>query len=150
MLAYDRTLTTARAFAEAGRIEEWIHAYLCSDGHNQPFSDGLKLEKRFYIGPVTMPLHLFTRCCGPEETMKWRVDAEGFHRRVSVLADAIRSHADLPPLIVQYTAEGFTLTDGNHRYEAYKQCGITEVAVILWGTGQADERSLRGLYHEYL
>ena len=69
MPAYDRTLTTARAFAAEGRLEEWIHAYLLTDGHNKPFSDGLKLDKRFYIGPLEMPLALFTRCCGPEDTI---------------------------------------------------------------------------------
>lgn len=149
-MVYDRTLTTAKAFANAGRIEEWIHAYLCSDGHNKPFSDGLKLDKRFFKGPVTMPLNLFTRCCGPEETMKWQVDSNSFELRVSALAEAIQSHADLPPLIVEYTAAGFVLTDGNHRWEAYNRCGITECAVILWGTGKADEERLCSLYHEYL
>ena len=150
MTAYDRTLTTARAFAAEGRLEEWIHTYLCSDGHNQPFSDGLKLDKRFYIGPLDMPLSLFTRCCGPEETMKWQVHPDGFEKHVSTLEDAIRAHADLPPLIVQFTEEGFTLNDGNHRLEAFRRVGVETYAVIIWGTLPSDEERFRREYRPYI
>lgn len=150
MLTYNQSLTTAQAFANVGRIEEWIHIYLCSDGHNKAFSDGLKLDKRFFLGPLRMPLNMFKRCCGPEETMKWQVDAVSFDRHVTTLTKAILAHTNLPPLIIQYTSDGFTLTDGNHRWEAYNRLGITEAAVIIWGTGQSDEEAFRKFYNKYL
>lgn len=50
--------------------------YLLEDGRNVPFSDGLKLFERYYIGPVKMPLELFHRCTGPEENMKYRIDKD--------------------------------------------------------------------------
>lgn len=150
MPAYDRTLTTARAFAAEGRLEEWIHAYLLTDGHNKPFSDGLKLDKRFYIGPLEMPLALFTRCCGPEDTMQWQVHPEAFERHVAALEAAVREGADIPPLIVQFSEGHFTLNDGNHRFEAFHRAGVETYAVILWGTGQADEEELRRKYGRYL
>lgn len=161
MLTYNRTLTNARQFAAEGRLEEWIHAYLCSDGHNKPFSDGLRLEKRFYLGPMEMPLSLFTRCCGPEASMQWQVDEDSFRKHTDSLADAIRNHADLPPLIVQFTAEPpsetggnatgrFTLNDGNHRFEAFRQVGIRQYSVIIWGTSPADREQFLTGYSQYL
>ena len=139
-MEYKGTLSSALEFAEAGRLEEWIHTYLCTDGRNEPFSKGLRLLPRYYLAPAGMPLSLFTRCCGPEEHMKWRVDEEGFERRVSALMEAIREKADIPPLIVHYFteedgAEGrFELNDGNHRLEAFRRLGIGEYAVIIWIT----------------
>lgn len=73
-MQYSCTLTSAKSYAQQGKLEDWVHMYLMSDGHNKDFSDGLKLFDRYYIGPVKMPLNLFERCCGPEETMKWRVE----------------------------------------------------------------------------
>ncbi|MBQ8402198.1 MAG: ParB N-terminal domain-containing protein [Clostridia bacterium] len=150
MTAYSRTLTTACAFAAEGRIEEWIHTYLCTDGHNKPFSDGLKLTERFYIGPIEMPLSLFTRCCGPEESMQWRVDEDSFNNHVEKLACAVREHADLPPLIVQFTEAGFTLNDGNHRLEAFRRAGVNSYSVIIWGTDPADRERFLQEYREYV
>ena len=150
MTSYGRTLTTARVFAAEGRLEEWIHAYLCTDGHNEPFSDGLKLDKRFYIGPLNMLLSLFTRCCGPEETMQWQVHPEEFEKHVSSLEAAVQAHADLPPLIVQFTESGFTLNDGNHRLEAFRRTGVDTYAVIIWGTAEADKERFLREYRQYL
>ena len=51
-LRYVGSLTSALEYGRTGRIEEWIHEYLLSDGNNKAFSDGLSLQKRYYIGPV--------------------------------------------------------------------------------------------------
>ena len=150
MIRYDGTLTAARAFAAEDRLAEWIHAYLCSDGHNKPFSDGLKLTERFYIGPLEMPLSLFRRCCGPEESMQWKVHPEVFEAHVASLETAVRERADLPPLIVQFTEDGFTLNDGNHRFEAFRRCGVERYAVILWGTSPEDKERFLREYAMYL
>jgi len=149
-MEYDRTLTTVKAFAAAGRLEEWIHAYLLSeDGHNKPFSDGLRLVPRRYYGPAEMPLDLFTRCCGPEKGMKYPVPAESFERHVAKLTEVIRSGADMTPLIVQFSSRGFTLTDGNHRFEAYTRLGIASRPVIVWTTGDEDSAEFLRLYGHY-
>ncbi|MBO5734969.1 MAG: ParB-like nuclease domain-containing protein [Clostridia bacterium] len=137
-LDYKCTLSSAREFASKNKLEEWVHAYLLSDGRNKEFSDGLKLFDRFFLGPIKMPLSLFTRCCGPEETMKWRVNEEWFEKHVSDLQEVIRREKDMPPLIVHYLAEdgkeSFELNDGNHRLEAYNRLGIREYFVIVWIT----------------
>ena len=146
---YHQTLTSAKAFADHGKLEEWVHRYLLSDGNNQAFSDGLKLVERTYFGPLKMPLSHLSRCCGPEESMKWRVDRDGFENRVSKLMDVISNNVDLPPLIVNFSTHGFELNDGNHRFEAYKRLGVKEVDVIIWITESQDRDRFMALYSEY-
>lgn len=149
-MQYQRTLTSAREYGAAGRLEEWVHTYLLSDGHNKLFSDGLKLAHRYYIGPLEMPLGLFARCCGPEETMKYRTEREGFEKHVCALADAIAGGADLPPLIVCYKAGTFVLSDGNHRWEAFTRLGVRSYPVIVWITEKTDRNEFLERYAEYL
>ena len=64
-MTYCGTLSSACEWAEQGRIEAWVHAYLLADGHNRAFSDGLRMVDRVFIGPVRMPLESFCRCTGP-------------------------------------------------------------------------------------
>ncbi len=138
ILNYKCSLSCAQEFANQGKLEEWVHSYLLSDGRNKDFSDGLKLFDRYFIGPLKMPLSLFTRCCGPEENMKWRINEDWFEKHVSELEDVIKREKDMPPLIVHFLVENgkacFELNDGNHRYEAYKRLGINEYYVIVWIT----------------
>ena len=77
MPEYCCTLASAKAFADCGRLEDWVHTYLLSDGHNEEFSRGLRLFPRRFLGPVKMPLSLFARCCGPEPHMKWLPSGQG-------------------------------------------------------------------------
>ena len=143
---YSATLSSARKFAEQGRIEEWVHAYLCGEGHNKPFSDGLKLCVRYYTAPIVLALAKLSRCCGPEENMPYRVHPEVFERKVRGIMDAAESGADLPPLIVNYENGKFTLNDGNHRYEAYARLGRRECEVIIWTTAEQDMTDFKEKY----
>lgn len=153
-LDYKCALSSAREFAAHGRLEEWIHAYLLSDGRNKEFSDGLKLFDRQYLGPVKMPLSLFTRCCGPEAHMKWRINEEWFEKHVSELQEVIKRESDMPPLIVHYLIEDgedhFELNDGNHRLEAYRRLGIDEYEVIVWITEKEEADLFSQKYSQYL
>ena len=150
VLEYQCTLSSAKAYAATGRLEEWVHAYLLSDGDNKEFSDGLKLFDRHFIGPIRMPLHLFTRCYGPEEGMKFRAHAQWFEENVSRLMEVIRQEEDMPPLIVHYVDGGFELNDGNKRHEACKRLGIPEYDVIVWITEQWEYDEFMAKYGQYL
>ena len=151
---YKCSLSCAHEFAKQGKLEEWVHTYLLSDGGNKDFSDGLKLFDRYFIGPLKMPLSLFTRCCGPEENMKWRINKEWFEKHVSELEDVIKREKDMPPLIVHFLEENgkayFELNDGNHRYEAYKRLGINEHYVIVWITEKREYDLFMEKYSQYL
>lgn len=142
-LEYKATLSSAREYAEEGRIEEWVHGYLLGEGHNKPFSDGLKLCPRYYTEPLELPLSTLCRCCGPEENMPYRVHPEVFERKVRAIMDAARSGSNFPPLIVNYEDGRFTLNDGNHRYEAYKRLGYDTCIAIVWTTGERDMEKFR-------
>lgn len=150
ILDYKCALSSAKEYSAAGKLEEWVHTYLLSDGNNKEFSDGLRLFDRFFIGPVKMPLKLFTRCCGPEENMKYRVNGEWFEYHVNELAEVIRKEKDMPPLIVHYVDGGFELNDGNHRYEAYSRLGIEEYYVIVWITEKYEYDDFIKKYSDYL
>lgn len=148
--------TLSREYAAHSRLEEWVHTYLLSDGHNKEFSDGLKLFDRYFLGPAVMPLKLFRRCCGPEETMRWRINQEWFENHVRELEEVIQREKDMPPLIAHYfvgedSADGeFELNDGNHRLEAYSRLGIGEYAVIVWITEKNEYDLFLSKYSGYL
>lgn len=144
-MRYARTLTSAREHAAQGRLEDWIHAYLLSDGRNEPFSQGLRRAPRQYMGPLTLPLALLERCCGPEPDMRFQVDARGFEAHVAELMRAVEAGEDMPPLIVNYAAGAFTVNDGNHRLEAYKRLGRSECAAIVWTSAPQDAAEFEAL-----
>lgn len=156
ILNYECSLQNAKAFAKAGRLEDWVHAYLLSDGDNPAFSHGLKLFDRFFLGPVSMPLKLFRRCCGPEEGMRWRVHPGYFEEKVNRIMEAAREDRDIPPLIIHYLfseADGtpeFELNEGNDRFEAYKRLGMESTEVIIWITEQEELKRFRAEYGQYL
>ena len=156
VMDYKCTLSSVQEYAKHNQLEEWIHAYLLSDGHNKEFSDGLKIYDRYFLGPVKMPLSLFSRCCGPEKNMKWRINEEWFEKHVSELSEVIKKEKDMPPLIVHFymdedkTDGAFELNDGNHRLEAYSRLGIEEYYVIIWITEKTEYELFMSKYSQYL
>lgn len=156
-MEYHGTLSSAREWARAGKLEEWVHAYLLSDGDNKPFSDGLKIVDRTFLGPIRMPLSLFHRCTGPvEEGLKFQVHPEVWERHVQQLMEVIPREPDIPPLIVHYLIEegrtqgDFELNDGNNRWEAYSRLGIKEAHVIVWITDRDEYEQFMERYGEYV
>ena len=157
-MEYCRTLSSAKEWAQNKQLEEWVHAFLLSDGHNKPFSDGLKLEPRIFLGPLRFPMRLMKRCCGPEEGLPFRVPEDEWNRHVQRMTEAILRDPDMPPLIVHYTCTDgkhvFTVNDGNTRYEAYQRLGDEEVMVILWVTDlpqrQNDYEALMNHFQSYI
>ncbi len=149
MLKYSADLASAKAYAEAGKLDAWIHLYLNEEGRNIPFSDGLKLFDRYYIGPMLMPLSLFKRCAGPEPEMKYQIHPEWFQIHVAEMEKAIRENTNMPPLIVHYVEGGFELNDGNHRHKAYENLGIKQAWVIVWITEPEEYEDFMEKYGEY-
>ena len=96
------SLTKALEYSKEDRIEEWIHMFLHDEGNNISLSDGLKLEKRFFIGPIKMPLYLFERCCGPEENIKYKTDEFSFNKSVDSIVEKLKGDWDMSPLIINY------------------------------------------------
>ena len=150
MLKYSATLSSARAYGQAGKTDAWIHLYLNEDGRNIPFSDGLKLCDRYYFSPALFPVRMFHRCAGPEAEMKYRIDKDWWAVRVVELEKSIRNDPDMPPLIVHYAEGGFELNDGNHRHRAYENLGVENTWVIVWITEEAEKDDFLLKYGEYV
>mgnify|MGYP000431996010 CR=1 FL=1 len=155
-LEYKCKLSSAQEYAVQDKLEEWVHSYLLSDGHNKDFSDGLKIYDRFFLGPIKVPLSLFKRCCGPEENMQYQINADWFEKHVNELKEIIQREKDMPPLIVHYLVDEknpdgtFELNDGNHRLESYSRLGIGEYYVIVWITEKHEYDLFKSKYCEYL
>ena len=150
MLKYSATLSSAKAYAEAGKLDAWIHLYLNEEGRNIPFSDGLKLFDRYYFSPAQFPICLFTRCTGPEPEMKYRVDKDWWEHRIAELEKSVKADDDMPPLIVHYSDGAFELNDGNHRHKVYENLGLEKAWVIIWITEEAERDDFMEKYGEYV
>lgn len=132
VLPLNFTLQEAKIFSEAGCIEEWVHLFLKTSGNNISFSDGLKLQKRYWRGPIQLPLDMLQRCCGPEEGMTYHNPLEDWELRVGKLSGLLQEGWQYPPLIAQHTEGKLIINDGNGRHEALKRLQHTSCWVILW------------------
>ena len=150
MLKYSATLSSAKAYADAGKLDAWIHLYLNEDGRNIPFSDGLKLFDRYYLSPALFPIRLFRRCTGPEPEMKYRIDRDWWEQCVADLEKSIQTDPDVPPLIIHYAEGEFELNDGNHRHKAYENLGIKDAWVIIWITEKEELDDFMDKYGDYV
>lgn len=139
------TLKGALQHGYEGKIEEWVHAFLSSDGHNPFLSYIMRQEKRYFLGPAVYRLDAFRRNCGPEKDMKYKVRKLSFEFMVESMTASIKSGWDIPPLIVNYENGEFDLSDGNHRYEALIRFGITHYYIIFWTTTMEDYKKLAEL-----
>lgn len=150
MLQFSKTLSSAVTYAKENKIDEWIHTYLHdSEKSNVPFSDGLKLFERYYIGPIKMPSDLFVRNTGPEEGMKYKIDKGWWPIHVAALEDSIKKDPDMPPLIAHYVDHGFEMNDGNTRLQAYKNLGVKEAYFIIWITEKDEYEEFMTRYGKY-
>ena len=132
---------SAQKWAEAGNIEAWVHKYLLSGkgGRSNPaFSEGLKREKRWWNGPIELPLTALSPAVGPEPGLEYEVDPAYWQARTSQLAETFTTSTALPPLIVEYRAGELSIRDGNTRYGAMKRLGWPTCWVIIWYNAESD------------
>jgi hypothetical protein len=134
----DFRLETAINAGKNDDIEQWVHTYLCSQGNNKPFSDGLYKAERFWRGPLLVPMSLLERTCGPEPHLPYRVSLEHWQLRISEYAGTFHTLSDFPPLIVNWHQNKWLISDGNHRYGAFSQLGLKTCWIIIWYANLTD------------
>ncbi len=134
-------LTPALEAARRGQIEAWVHEFLLGVGRNAPFSEGLKLQPRFWLGPLEMPLDALEICCGPDPDLEYVVDADGFERHVTGMADSLAEGWKPAPLIASYDAGKLSIRDGNHRYAALRRSGVERYWVVVWFNSPQEQRA---------
>ena len=108
---------SARQAAEQGRLEEWVHAYLSSGAWADPaFVAGLRRQRRWWLGPLCLPLVAVTRVCGPEPDLEYPQAPVRWEAKVAAMAAEISDPLALPPFITEYRDGTLSLRDGNHRH----------------------------------
>lgn len=136
------TYTIAREYDTQGKIDEWMQLFLRNDGHNTALADGLLKEERFYIGLRRIPLSLLEGIkSGAPEYLHDQDSIDYFFEIVDRMKESSGGW-DIPPLIVEYGANGFYVADGRHRLEMYRQMGMTHAAAALWTTGEQKREEL--------
>ncbi len=134
------TLSAALASGNRGEIGDWVHDFLVTVGKNPEMAEGLRLERRYWLGPILMDLERLPRCCGPEPDMEYRVDPKRFDEYVGRMIGSIRQGWEPPPLIASYDAGRLSVRDGNHRHEALVRNGCSHYWVIIWCNSEDDYR----------
>lgn len=140
------SLTSALEAKKSNNLEEWIHSLLMN-GYNDniDLSNGIKQSKRYFCGPVKLPLSLFTRVCGPEETMEYQVNEAYFHYHVEEMMEWVKQGWDIPPILIEQKDDRLFMNDGNHRFEALKRLNYREYYFILWGTSKVQKQKINNL-----
>lgn len=132
------TIKEAMDFSTKGKIEEWVHLFLNSIGDNKPLSDGLKLEKRFWLGPIAISINDLNRCCGPESNMEYFNSDDSWDKEIKKFQKLIKDEWDMPPLIAENIRGELIIRDGNHRLEAMKRENFDKCFVIIWDSENQD------------
>ena len=135
------TLEESIKYSKEGKIEEWVQSFLRDDktlyaSPNYALADGLKLEDRFYYGPVEFdldkitPMRIETNLSGNE--------LDYYMKKVDRMANDFNGE-NFPPLILEYKDDKFYLTDGSHRYSTLKRLGIDKYPSIIWGNKELEK-----------
>jgi len=143
---FERTINGAREAADAGQIDEWVHAFLSAGlGANPPMAVGLRKQQRWWIGPVAVPVASLTRICGPEAEMEYRTSRDAWEARVAAIM-AVEPE-QLPPVILEYRGPALLgLCDGSHRHEASRRRGRENIWALVWCNTESDFVSAQRIY----
>jgi hypothetical protein len=135
----DFTVPTAIEYARSGQIETWIHAYLTNgEWAYLGLADGLCLQQRWWIGPISVDISNMSRCCGPEAGKEYKVAQELWELRITRLMQSITDLMTVPPLIAEYRSGNLSIRDGNHRHEAIRRKGWLNCWVVVWHNSEED------------
>ena len=137
------TLKEAIEYSKQNRIEEWVQLFLRDKdmefaSPNIVLADGLKLEDRFYYGPVEFeldkitPMRIETNLSGDE--------LDYYNKKVDRMASDFNGE-NFPPLILEFKDDKYYLTDGSHRYSSLKRLGIDKYYSIIWGNKELEEKN---------
>lgn len=133
------SLTTAQAYAQISEIETWVQSYLTKgEWANPGLADGLRLQQRWWLGPLEVRLSDLVRVCGPEPEMEYRMSHAGWEQRVTAIQTSLTDVAALPPLIITEQAGALKIRDGNHRHEAMRRKGWERCWVLVWFNEESD------------
>jgi ParB-like nuclease domain len=131
---HEFSVDAARAASARDELESWVARFLASPGSdNAPLAAQLTERRRWWLGPVSVPLHDLHRLAGPpDHPVLCPVDDDDWRDDVDELADRIDEDGwDPPPVIATYEDGRLLLEDGNHRVEGLRRAGEEDAWVVV-------------------
>lgn len=118
--------------ASQGKLEDWIIAYLTNIDKNPGLVEGLRKQKRWWVGPQDYQVKKLIKTCGPEKNIDFPETKGRWKSRIKEMVKGITSEWSVPPIITEYKSESLLIRDGNHRQEALLKTGVQKYPTIAW------------------
>lgn len=134
----DDLLNEALEANKNGKMEEWIHAFLNTNGRNKILSDGLRKEKRYWLGPLEVNLSLLNRIQGPADDAENSNIEEKWLNRINPMISDLALGWQPAPLIAEYKQGKLMIRDGGHRIYSLKKAGFLKYWTIIWANSEND------------
>jgi hypothetical protein len=132
-MEYAPTLSSAKAFCEAGALADWCQSFLRDEsfgGESIDFADGLLREPDAVYWLCEVELSDLYPCCGPDPDFDYPTSAEYYETKVGKMKELIEGGWDAPPLSVHMPS--LYLCDGTHRHGALLRLGYRRYWSVLW------------------
>jgi hypothetical protein len=129
----DFSVASARAAAEADELDDWVTRFLASPGSdNAALAEKLGEERRWWFGPVELPLDQLHRLAGPPDApVLCPVSDDYWGDNVDEMEDRIEDGWEPPPVVVTYDDGRLVLEDGNHRVESLRRSGAQRTWAVV-------------------
>ncbi|GIP30531.1 hypothetical protein J23TS9_56610 [Paenibacillus sp. J23TS9] len=142
------TLNAAMEYAANDNIETWIHLFLNGEGNNVGLSEGLKMKRRYWLGPIEIDISYLDRVVGPESNMEYVEDEDWWNYNINQISNRIESGWDMPPLIAENREGSLSVRDGNHRLGALQKLIKEKYYVVIWDDSSV-ENILKAIQKKY-
>ena len=135
------SLDAARVAAARDELGAWVAEFLASPGSdNAALGEELTNGRRWWLGPVQVPLQRLNRLAGPRgDAVLCPVSEDDWRDDVDDLAQKVNDGWEPPPVIVSYRDGQLVLEDGNHRVEGVRRSGAHDTWAVI-GFDDPEER----------
>jgi hypothetical protein len=130
---HEYSLEVARQAAARDELGDWVARFLASPGSdNAALAEELSEPRRWWLGPVQVPVDRLHRLAGPPDApVLCPVDEDYWRDDVDEMAERIEDRWEPPPVIVSHREGKLMLEDGNHRVEGLRRAGKDQAWAVI-------------------